>query len=121
MAETTPTTRSPRSRAATRRLATFVIFSGSPTEVPPNFITTVPRARCPSSPWTVETVSYSAAGFVTTRLYGPGGAERGRACPALHRASAGQAPTQRHLVRVLEITPDGEAAGEPRHAGPAAQ
>ena len=43
IAETTPTTRAPASRAATRRPATRLILSGSPTDVPPNFITTVPR------------------------------------------------------------------------------
>src|SRR5579871_1570134 len=44
IAERTPTTRSPRSCARTSRRATFLIFSGSATEVPPNFITTM--AEC---------------------------------------------------------------------------
>ena len=40
IAESTPTTWEPASRAATRRRATAVSFWGSPTEVPPNFWTT---------------------------------------------------------------------------------
>ena len=39
IAERTPTTRLPRSRACTSRRATSLIFSVSATEVPPNFIT----------------------------------------------------------------------------------
>jgi hypothetical protein len=42
IAERTPTTRFPRSRAATSRRATAFSFSGSATDEPPNFITTVP-------------------------------------------------------------------------------
>ena len=41
IAETVPTTRTPRSWASTRRRATPRIRSGSATDVPPNFITTV--------------------------------------------------------------------------------
>ena len=41
MAETVPTTRMPRSRASTSRRATCRIFSGSATDEPPNFMTTV--------------------------------------------------------------------------------
>ncbi len=41
IAERTPTTRSPRSCARTSRRATSLIFSGSATDVPPNFITTM--------------------------------------------------------------------------------
>ena len=42
MAERTATTRFPASRAATRRCATALIRAVSATEVPPNFMTTVP-------------------------------------------------------------------------------
>src|SRR5947208_1457268 len=42
MADSTPMTRRPSSRAATSRRATAFSFSGSPTEGPPNFITPVP-------------------------------------------------------------------------------
>src|SRR5262245_34882548 len=41
IAETVATTRTPRSCASTRRFATFLIFSGSATDEPPNFMTTV--------------------------------------------------------------------------------
>ena len=41
IAETVATTRMPRSRASTRRRATWRIFSGSATDEPPNFMTTV--------------------------------------------------------------------------------
>ena len=43
IAETTATTLCPRSRASTRRRATRRSFSASPTDVPPNFITSEPR------------------------------------------------------------------------------
>jgi len=35
---------------------------------------------------------------------------------ALHLAATGQRPAERDLVGVLEVTPDGETAGEPRDA-----
>jgi hypothetical protein len=57
MAETTPTTRWPRPRAPTRRSATWRIFSESATDVPPNFMTTVPRLAAGGSGSTRATVS----------------------------------------------------------------
>ena len=59
IAESTPTTRRPSSRAATSRRATAFSFSGSATEVPPNFITTVPDLGARASPPTAGTDSYS--------------------------------------------------------------
>ena len=57
IAETTPTTLFPDSCAATRRRATRFSFSVSPTEVPPNFMTTTPGVRGARS--SVGTASYS--------------------------------------------------------------
>ena len=45
IAETTATTLLPALRAATSRCATRFSLSGSPTDVPPNFITTRPGVR----------------------------------------------------------------------------
>ena len=39
---------------------------------------------------------------------------------ALHLATARERPTESDLIGVLEVTPDGETAGEPGDAGPAA-
>jgi hypothetical protein len=39
---------------------------------------------------------------------------------ALHLSSPGEGPTESDLVGVLEVTPDGQAAGEPRDADPPA-
>jgi hypothetical protein len=36
--------------------------------------------------------------------------------PALHLTTTRESPTERNLVRVLEVSPDGEAAGESRDA-----
>jgi len=58
IAERTATTRVPRLWAATIRAATSFSFSGSPTDVPPNFITMVP-ARAVASPATAGTASNS--------------------------------------------------------------
>ena len=38
----------------------------------------------------------------------------------LHLTAAAEGPTQSDLIGVLEVTPDGEAAGEPRDADPSA-
>ncbi len=38
----------------------------------------------------------------------------------LHLSAAGERPAERDLVRVLEVTADGESAGEPRHTDPPA-
>ena len=59
IAETTATTRFPAWLAATQRRATRFSFSVSPTEVPPNFITTSPGVRAACS--TAGTVSKSVA------------------------------------------------------------
>ena len=48
IAESTATTRPPSSFAATIRRATFSSRSGLPTDVPPNFITSVPTRRASS-------------------------------------------------------------------------
>jgi hypothetical protein len=55
MAETTATTRLPASLAATHRFATRLSRSVSPTDVPPNFITTRPGVR--AAGWTEGTDS----------------------------------------------------------------
>src|SRR3954465_5581510 len=39
----------------------------------------------------------------------------------LHLAAAGKGTAERALVRIFEVTPHRQAAGEPRHADPAAQ
>ncbi len=44
IADTVPTTRRPLRCASTNRRATFFTFSGSATEEPPNFITTVSKS-----------------------------------------------------------------------------
>ena len=49
------------SRAATSRAATRFSLSGSATEVPPNFITTVPSGARVASASTAGTASYSVA------------------------------------------------------------
>ena len=60
IAESTATTRLPASRAATRRFATAFSRSTSPTEVPPNFMTTVPARVAVSSEATAGRDSYSS-------------------------------------------------------------
>ena len=57
IAETTATTRFPARLASTRREATRRIFSGSATEVPPNFMTRVPAAAGGSAGSTAGTGS----------------------------------------------------------------
>ena len=56
IAESTATTRPPSSFADTIRRATACRRSGSPTDVPPNFITTVPTrpASSPARPGTIS-------------------------------------------------------------------
>src|ERR687887_2193545 len=61
IAESTATTRLPRSRAPAMRRATARILSGSPTEVPPNFITIVPARAGLAAGATSGTASYSVA------------------------------------------------------------
>jgi hypothetical protein len=39
---------------------------------------------------------------------------------ALHLTPAAERPAQGDLIGVLEVTPDGQPAGEPRHADPPA-
>ena len=69
IAESTPTTRNPRSRAATRRRATSLIFSVSPTDVPPNFMTMRSRPRAAASEATSGTASYCVVD--TEKVYWP--------------------------------------------------
>ena len=57
IAERTATTRAPRSRAATIRFATAFSRSESATDVPPNFITTVPTGASSVWPATAGTAS----------------------------------------------------------------
>ncbi len=57
IAESTPTTRWPRSLAPTRRRATSLIFAVSATELPPNFITTMPAGAAAPSAATAGTAS----------------------------------------------------------------
>src|SRR5262245_65598267 len=105
MAESTATTRLPEARASTSRRATSFSFCGSAIEVPPNFITSVPRlgsaaARSGSgSNWVVVTADSLGSHF-------PAPAQR---------------PAQRDLVGVLEVGADGKAAGEAGDADGAAQ
>ena len=69
IAERTPTTRRPSSRARTSLRATSLIFSVSATEVPPNFITTRSGPRAAASAATSGTVSKCVVATVTS----PGG------------------------------------------------
>ena len=72
IAERTPTTRCPSLRAATSRAATRFSFSGSPTEVPPNLSTSVPRGGASASASTAGTASYSVVATVGECRGGPG-------------------------------------------------
>jgi hypothetical protein len=56
MAERTATTRCPVSRASTSLRATSLIFCVSPTEVPPNFMTTMfpPRFAVSAASWGIS-------------------------------------------------------------------
>ena len=65
IAESTATTRFPPCFASTSRPATASSFSGSPTEVPPNFITIVPALGGACS--TAGRCSYSVVVIVTSR------------------------------------------------------
>src|SRR2546423_7144646 len=105
IADSTPTTRVPPRFASTSRWATARSFSGSATEVPPNFITTVPAWGGAGS--TAGTSSYSVV--VIARSLG------------LHLATACEGAAERDLVRVLQIAADGEAAREARDADAPAQ
>src|SRR6266404_5950325 len=107
IAERTPTTRKPDSRAATRRRATSLIFSVSPTDVPPNFMTMRSRPRAAASAATSGTASYCVV--VTENSVG------------LHLAAARERAPERHFVCVLEIAADRQAARESCHAHSAAQ
>ena len=77
--------------------------STSATDVPPNFMTTVPaRAR--------RLLASRAAGRDLVL-----GRRRS------HLSPAGEGAAERHFVGVLEVAADGQAAGEARHADAAAQ
>src|SRR2546421_2428474 len=106
IADRTPTTRLPLRFASTSRRATAFSFSGSPTDVPPNFITTVPA--CGAAGSTAGTSSYSVV--VIGRSVG------------LHLAAACESTAESDLVRVLEIAADRKAAREAgdAHAPPPA-
>src|SRR5436305_9218724 len=99
IADSTATTFAPASRAPTSRCATRFSLSVSPTDVPPNFITTRPgvRGRVP----TLGTASNSIV--VTAESVG---------AARLHLAPAAERAAERDLVGVLEIAPDGKAARE---------
>ena len=64
----TATTREPARFVATSRAATRRIFSGSATDVPPNFITTVLAPMRVSEDSSSGSVSYAVS--VMARLYG---------------------------------------------------
>ena len=76
IAESTATTRFPASRAATSRCPTAFKRSTSATEVPPNFMTTVPARLAVSSAARAGSASYSVVamngslGRLTTSPYG---------------------------------------------------
>ena len=94
IADTVPTTRRPRSFASTSRRATFLTFSASATDEPPNFITTVSNCGAASA------------------MADPIVPEARR--PALQVAPAAQGAADRHLVRELQVAADGQPAREPR-------
>src|SRR5438034_4295820 len=106
IAETTATTRVPDRLASTSREATRRIFSGSATEVPPNFMTRVPAPAGGSAGSTAGTGSKVVSLMVLS---------------VLHRAATGESPAERDLVCVLEVAADRKAACEPSHAGALAQ
>ena len=66
IAERTPTTRRPCSRACTSRRATSLIFSVSATEDPPNFITATSRPLFAASAATLGSFSKSVVATVTS-------------------------------------------------------
>src|SRR5581483_9721058 len=105
IAERTPTTPCPSSRARTSRRATSLILSGSATDVPPNFMTTRSRRGESASAVTSGTVSSTAMREVCLR----------------HFAPARERPAERHLVGVLEVAADGKAAREACDADAVAQ
>src|SRR6187397_434458 len=106
MAEMTATTRLPDRFASTSRSATRRIFSGSATEVPPNFMTRVPAAAGGSAGSTAGTGSKVVSLTVLS---------------VLHLPATRECAPESDLVRVLEVAADGEAAREPRHADAVAQ
>src|SRR5581483_10580118 len=105
IAERTPTTPCPSSRARTSRRATSLILSGSATDVPPNFMTTRSRRGESASAVTSGTVSSTAMREVCLR----------------HFAPARERPAERHLVGVLEVAAGGKAAREACDADAVAQ
>src|SRR5690242_8573050 len=105
IAESTATTRLPPACASTSRRATSFSFCGSPTEVPPNFITSVPTLGSAA----VRSGSGSNCVVVTADSLGS------------HFAPARERPAERDLVGVLEVGADRQAAGEARDPNAAAQ
>src|SRR5512132_2358721 len=97
MADTTTTTSLPAWREATTRSATRRIRDASPTEVPPYF-------------WTTRAMTFLArAGGGRVQPTNP--PPPPRPISDRHLAAAGEGAAQGHLVGVLEVAADGEAAG----------
>src|SRR4051812_23617141 len=105
MAESTATTRLPAACISTSRRATSLIFSGSATEVPPNFITSVPALGSAAA----RSGSDSNSVVVTARSLGS------------HFAAARQRPAERDLVGVLEVGAHRQATCQPRDPDAAAE
>ena len=121
IAETTPTTLAPRAWASTSRRATRLIRSGSPTEVPPNFMTTVPSrlarpsrrdAGAASRPEVTITRLYGEAGRPPPSLSAPAGFGDGSVQgiePPRHANGSQRAPTRKlddpHAVTAVLVVP----------------
>src|SRR5947207_1914774 len=103
IAESTATTRLPAARASTSRRATSLILPGSATEVPPNFITSVPSLGSARS----RAGSASNSVAVTAEVS--------------HFATAAQRPAEGDLVGVLEVGAHRQAACQPCDANAAAE
>src|SRR3954462_13120777 len=101
-AESTATTRWPCSRADTIRRAARLMRSASATDVPPNFITTVPDTY----------VSLGVRGSAPRKRCFA--AADDLAPPGLERAAAGEGAAQRDLVGVLQVAAHRESGGQAR-------
>ena len=93
IADTVPTTRRPRCFASTRRRATFLILSGSATDEPPNFMTTVSKSTVGNLP--------------SVRRSGPAGAGPTLRARSYHRRMGSGAPARqpRPLQRLARAPP----------------
>src|SRR3954470_9404532 len=105
IAESTATTRLPSRLASTSRRATSLILAGSATEVPPNFITSVPTLGSAAA----RSGSGSNSVVVTARSLGS------------HFAAARERPAEGDLVGVLEVGAHRQAARQPCHPNASAQ